>query len=54
MFDRVQPGETWEVVLIAKKAASLSFVIPLRLGEEKSERNELKRFTGICAAGKMA
>lgn len=39
MFDQVQPGDTWEMVLIAKKAASLFFVIPLRPGEEKSERS---------------
>lgn len=39
IFDPSPPGDTWEMALIAKKAASLSFVIPLRQGEEKSERN---------------
>lgn len=53
-----QPGDTCEMTLIAKKAASLGFVIPLRLGGRRRKKevgqNELKRFTGICAAGKMA
>lgn len=54
---QVQPGDTCEMASMAKKAASLSFVIPLRLGgrgrEKEVGQNELKRFTGICAAGKM-
>lgn len=44
--------------LIVKEAASLSLVNPLRLlgrGREKEMgQNELKRFTSVCAAGKMA
>lgn len=54
---QVQPGDTCEMALIAKKAASWSFVIPLRLGGRRPNevgQNELKRFTGIWAAGKMA
>lgn len=46
---QVQPGDTCEMALIAKKAAS--FVIPLRLGGRRRQKevgqNELKRFTGI-------
>lgn len=54
---QVQPGDTCEMASIPKKAASLSFLIPLRLGGRRRQKevgqNELKRFTGICAAGKM-
>lgn len=45
------------MALIAKEAVSLSLVIPLglvgRRREKEMGQNGLKRFTIICAAGKM-
>lgn len=58
IFDPSPASYTCEMALIAKKAASLSFVIPLRLGGRRRQKevgqNELKRFTAIWAADKMA
>lgn len=55
---QVQHGDTFKMALIARKAVSLSLLIPLRLGGRRRERkmgqNGLKRFTGICVAGQMA